>query len=182
MGIVSVWHWLFLFILTAGFLLPIYFLIKQPVGPNRYGEVGTPMEFGQAVKAYFSNYFNFQGRASRSEFWWAMLFVTIISFIPLINIIWAFVTLIPSLSVTVRRLHDINRNGWHVLLAFLPPVGVIALLIWECTAPTEAKAVLMYRGSSNGDLDRIEKLAALKTSGAITEDEFEAQKRLILGH
>lgn len=179
MGSLSVWHWLIVLLFCVGFVLPIYFLIKQPVGPNRYGDVASPMEIGAAIRAYFSNYFNFSGRASRSEFWWAMLFVTLISLIPIVNIIWSLATIIPSLSLTVRRLHDINRSGWHVLLGLLPPIGVIALLIWECTGPSDARA---FVGNGNGDLDRIEKLMALKTSGAITEQEFEAQKRLVLGN
>lgn len=171
---------LIVLIVITVILLPVYFLIKQPVGPNRFGDVGQPMEFRQAIKAYWSNYFNFEGRASRSEFWWAMLFVMLLGFIPILSIVLGFVTLIPTTSLIVRRLHDINRRGWHALLGFLPPVGMIAMLIWECTPPPDAKAVVMYRGSVNGDLERIDKLAAMKASGTITEDEFEAAKRQIL--
>ncbi|MCM5557339.1 DUF805 domain-containing protein [Pleomorphomonas sp. JP5] len=126
-------------------VLPIPFiLMRAPAGANRFGEVGRPMDFRQAVTAFFSNYFNFSGRASRSEFWWAILFVficgTIASFIPVLNLAWSLGTFFPSISLAARRLHDINRNGWFQLLSFLFPIGVIALIVWYCKAPRDAAA------------------------------------------
>ena len=45
--------------------------------------------------------------------------------------------LIPMLSVQVRRLHDINRSGWWILIAFVPLVGAILLLVWHCSKGTQ---------------------------------------------
>ncbi|MCM5554007.1 DUF805 domain-containing protein [Pleomorphomonas sp. NRK KF1] len=126
-------------------LLPIPFvLMRAPAGANRFGEVGRPMGFGQAIGAFFSNYFNFSGRASRSEFWWAILFLfivnTIVSFIPLLGAVWTLGIFFPSIALAARRLHDINRSGWFQLLSCLFPIGTIVLIVWYCTAPRDAAA------------------------------------------
>ena len=77
----------------------------------------------------FKKYATFHGRASRSEFWWFFLFnflaAIIMSFIPFIGGLYFWVSLIPSLAVLVRRLHDVNRSGWWV---FWGTMGVILLL------------------------------------------------------
>ena len=82
------------------------------------------MTFTESVKTCFQKYIDFSGRASRSEYWWFFLFtfiVRIVTFwIPFIGFIIALGLLLPSLAVTVRRLHDTNRTGWWVLL----PVGL----------------------------------------------------------
>ena len=89
------------------------------------------MNFKNAIKTCLKDkYFNFKNRASRSEFWFFYLFLVIgytisistifISIKLFIGIIWIFILamIIPSLAVTVRRLHDINKSGWFILLPF----------------------------------------------------------------
>lgn len=97
-------------------------------------------EFFAIVKHVFlKNYVNFQGRANRKEFWYAFLFnfvvSTILGFIPgkagmILTCVWSLAVLLPTLSVAARRLHDINKTGWLLLLAFIPIVGEIILIIW----------------------------------------------------
>lgn len=74
--------------------------------------------FGEAISTCFSKYATFKGRASRSEFWYFFLFQLLISivtqFIPVLNIIVALALLLPTIAVTVRRLHDTDRSGWWV--------------------------------------------------------------------
>ena len=78
------------------------------------------MTFTESVKTCFQKYIVFSGRASRSEYWWFFLFALVLgvvtSWIPFIGFIVVLALLLPSLSVTVRRLHDTNRTGWWVLL------------------------------------------------------------------
>ena len=81
------------------------------------------MNFQNAVKSGFSNYANFKGRASRSEFWWFVLFSQLIQTVAqqvsgsTATIAW-FALLIPGLSVHVRRLHDSGRSlRWFLWLA-----------------------------------------------------------------
>jgi uncharacterized membrane protein YhaH (DUF805 family) len=104
------------------------------------------MGFGQAIAAGFSNYFNFKDRSTRSAYWYFVLFLIIgglitgiadlLLFHPEtvgpINGIFSLATIIPSLAVSVRRLHDIGRTGWWVLLAVIPIIGWIILIVWAC--------------------------------------------------
>lgn len=183
MGGMSLWHILIILFLIV---LPIVFIVmKPPEGPNRFGDVGRPMGFGQAIGAYFSNYFNFSGRASRSEFWWAILFNflvgLVVSLIPFVNMLWSLATFFPSISLATRRLHDTNRSGWLQLLALCVPIGTVATIVWYCLPPKEANELAALSASGgNVDLDRLDKLNTLRKSGAITDAEFEAQKRRIL--
>jgi uncharacterized membrane protein YhaH (DUF805 family) len=50
--------------------------------------------------------------------------------------LFALATFIPGLAVSVRRLHDVDRSGWWLLLGFIPLIGAIILIIWYCTAGT----------------------------------------------
>ncbi len=90
------------------------------------------MGFSQAVKSVFSNYANFSGRARRSEYWYFVLFSLIISLIPIVNLIVGLISFIPGIAVCVRRLHDIGKSGWWLLLCLIPIVNLI-LLVWYCT-------------------------------------------------
>ena len=94
-----------------------------------------------AVTSVLRNYVNLSGRAQRSEFWWFFLFSSVSAFAPFF-LFWIrtplgmfewswfiyplFLTL-PTLAVSVRRLHDINRSGVWVILPFISGIGAI---IW----------------------------------------------------
>jgi uncharacterized membrane protein YhaH (DUF805 family) len=51
--------------------------------------------------------------------------------------LFGLATFLPGLAVAVRRLHDIDRTGWWILLALIPLVGAIVLIIWYCTKGTD---------------------------------------------
>ena len=78
-----------------------------------------------AIKLFFVNYFNFSGRASRAEFWWVYLALTIIGFVPLVGIFIQLVTFIGLISLTSRRLQDVGFSGWYQLI----PYSILGLLI-----------------------------------------------------
>jgi uncharacterized membrane protein YhaH (DUF805 family) len=95
------------------------------------------------------NYAVFSGRSRRSEYWYFGLFYLIFygaaavvdvmigsfertSGIGVCTAILALALLIPSISVTVRRLHDTGRSGWWILIGFIPLVGGIILLVFLC--------------------------------------------------
>jgi uncharacterized membrane protein YhaH (DUF805 family) len=98
-------------------------------------EASGSMTFLDAVKICFTKYADFNGCASRPEFWWWILF-TLVATAALqsvsYNLSGAFsiATFLPSIAVTARRLHDTDRSGWWQLLYFLPVVGWIILIIW----------------------------------------------------
>lgn len=95
----------------------------------------------------FKNYFNFSGRAHRKAYWMFVLFYIIFAFVAgvldgilgtvnqetglgVIGGVYAFATLIPSIALTTRRLHDTNRSGWWQLLYIIPFIGGLVVLIF----------------------------------------------------
>ena len=101
-----------------------------------------PISFVEAVKLFFVRYTDFKGRSRRSEYWWVYLFNMIVSGVIALLIadlawIWSLVTLVPSLALCVRRLHDIGKSGWWILIALVPLVGGIILLVFTCKDSTE---------------------------------------------
>ena len=119
-------------------LKPVYqSSIRKPTSPES-SFVPPSRTFGEAIKICFEKYADFNGRASRSEYWFFSLFFILVwvplsLFIPPVGIIWTIVCLLPSFSVTARRFHDIGQSGWWQLL-ILPLcmilVGYIWLLVW----------------------------------------------------
>ena len=80
-----------------------------------------------AVKLFFVNYFNFSGRASRAEFWWVYLALTIIGIVPILGSFINLIALIGFISLTSRRLQDVGFSGWYQLALYLTlmlPVGL----------------------------------------------------------
>ncbi len=105
------------------------------------------MTFSESVSTCLKKYFVFQGRASRSEYWWFQLIVSPSYFISTIieNEIGYFFlgitlfTLIPAISVGVRRLHDTNRSGFFLLISFIPFIGGLVLLFFLIPEGTKGK-------------------------------------------
>ena len=106
------------------------------------------MSFGEAISSGFRRYSDFGGRSSRSEFWLWSLFTLVASIslgildliigtIGALVAVFSLVVLIPSLAVEVRRLHDIDRSGWWLLISPIPLIGVIVLIVWLATAGHE---------------------------------------------
>jgi uncharacterized membrane protein YhaH (DUF805 family) len=105
------------------------------------------MGFTQAISAGFSNYVNFSSRACRSEYWYWILFIIIADVVAaiidqvlgmqLVTGLFGVATLIPNIAIAIRRLHDLDRTGWWILLGFIPLIGWIILLIWYITKGTD---------------------------------------------
>src|SRR3981189_3192118 len=104
------------------------------------------MGFRQAIETGLSHYFIFRGRASRSEYWYFVLFVFICALPaalvdlaigrPVFQIIVTLATFIPNVSALVRRLHDIGRSGWFYWIILVPLVGIVMLIYWLCKEGT----------------------------------------------
>jgi uncharacterized membrane protein YhaH (DUF805 family) len=107
------------------------------------------MTFTESIKrCLIEKYADFNGRASRSEYWWFALFSFLVymgtmvlsggimddtgnisSTGAIMFLLVVFALLLPTVAVTVRRLHDINQSGWWYLLVLIPYIGGIILMI-----------------------------------------------------
>ena len=120
--------------------------------------------FLQALK----NYAVFSGRARRKEYWMFMLFQMLFAFVAIladhllgtdmnggggaIYLLYTLALFIPGLAVAVRRLHDVDKSGWFLLIVLVPLVGMVWLLVLDCTEGkpgdneygTDPKAMLAY--------------------------------------
>ena len=79
------------------------------------------MNFQTAIRSGFQNYTNFKGRASRAEYWWWALFTVILSLLlssinSSLGNLGSFITFLPSIAVAIRRVHDVDRAGWFILV------------------------------------------------------------------
>ena len=113
------------------------------------------MSFTEAVRTCLKEkYYNFNDRAPRSEYWWFALFgwgVTIVLSIldnlifdnasgyGMFSTIWGIAILLPSIGVGVRRLHDLDKSGWWLLVSLIPIIGFIILVFWFVRQGTRAE-------------------------------------------
>jgi uncharacterized membrane protein YhaH (DUF805 family) len=109
------------------------------------------MGFKDAISYCFRNYVGFKGRAARSEYWYWTLFVylllivcwlidmTVFGFnttgVNPMTVLALLAILLPTLGVSARRLHDIDRSGWWALLIFTV-IGYVVLIYWACMRGT----------------------------------------------
>jgi uncharacterized membrane protein YhaH (DUF805 family) len=109
------------------------------IWPDSHGRVNCVV----AIRLGFQKYFDYKGRSTRAEFWWWALFIclghllfTVAGYVVgvgnLLDDLFGLGTLIPSLALGARRLHDINRTGWWQLMwfAFFLFIPVLVLLYW----------------------------------------------------
>ena len=155
MGGLSITH---LIILLVFFIPGIVLVFMKPVqGRNRFGAAPEPKSFRGALATCFRQYANFNGRASRSEFWWWFATVSVGTILSQrvvaavygdqdsiaqgVPPVLILVLLLPTLAVTARRLHDRNMSGWVQILGF----AFGSLVLWYKLAqpagpqPTEAE-------------------------------------------
>ena len=102
------------------------------------------VSFGEAVKLFFSNYVNFSGRSTKSEFWWGYLFCVIVDVVigvlsralpapmTIMLSLASLAIFIPMLALGIRRLHDIGKSGFYYFMCLIPCVGIILLIVWWC--------------------------------------------------
>ncbi len=118
------------------------------------------MGFIQAIESGFKNYFKFSGRASRSEFWYFVLFCFLAGIVAnaidrfvlpgfalhvgpggkipvgIAGLGFALVVFFPRLTLAVRRLHDKGKSGWWLLIV-ITIIGILPLIYWYCSRGDE---------------------------------------------
>lgn len=98
------------------------------------------MTFVDAVKTCLAKYVDPKGRAGRAEYWWFLLFNVIVGVVfgivdaiignKVLGYLVDLALLLPNIMVGIRRLHDLDRSGWFLLLGLIPIVGWIILIVW----------------------------------------------------
>lgn len=107
------------------------------------------VSFGEAIALFFKNYFNFNGRSTRSEYWWIVLFIFLVNLVlgflggimginddrgnNVFSSLFTLACFVPNLSLTVRRLHDIGKSWLYFLFVLIPLAGPIILIVWMAT-------------------------------------------------
>jgi uncharacterized membrane protein YhaH (DUF805 family) len=106
------------------------------------------MSVTQSIRQTFvTKYASFSGRAGRSEYWYSVLFMLVVlglsvlgdtaigaasgTSIPMLTLVSSLALVLPSLAVTVRRLHDIGRTGWWWFFGFVPFIGWLVLFVYS---------------------------------------------------
>lgn len=118
-----------------------YYGYEAPVSPIAIADTGSPRHvgFGEAINLYFKNYADFRGRSTRSEYWFAYLFVFLVSMgLSFIDSIWgirilssiaSLMFMIPSMSIMFRRFHDTGRSGKLIIVSYIVSVLCAVLMI-----------------------------------------------------
>tara|TARA_B100000427_G_C15228367_1_gene472244 strand:+ start:90 stop:431 length:342 start_codon:yes stop_codon:yes gene_type:complete len=95
------------------------------------------MNFTESIQTCYKKFFDFSGRASKSEYWWFQLYGIIIygllfvfqGDLALVFSILAIANTIPLWAAAVRRLHDTDKSGWFVLISIIPFIGLIIIFL-----------------------------------------------------
>ena len=95
------------------------------------------MNFTDSIKTCYKKFFDFGGRASKSEFWWFQLYCLVIYFLQFVfqgdlQILFSIIVianLIPVYAAGVRRIHDSNKSGWWMLIGLVPLIGLYLLIL-----------------------------------------------------
>jgi len=122
----------------------------RPVGPLY---LPNTMTFIESIQTCYQKYANFEGTATRSEYWWFVLFTAIASVIlgeinQYLSLAFSLGSLIPTIAVATRRLHDTDRSGWNQLLSLIPLIGTIALIVFlaQDSRPNRYSTTPAYAG------------------------------------
>ena len=91
-----------------------------------------------AISTCFKKYATFSGRARRSEYWYFFLFTAVVSTVlglifknqTMISTLFSLATIVPTLAVSWRRMHDIGKAGAWSLIILIPILGAIIFWIW----------------------------------------------------
>lgn len=91
------------------------------------------MTFTESISVCFKKYVTFEGRAGRPEFWWFFLFSFLVQLVVnyvsgILGMLVTLALILPGLAVGARRLHDIGKTGWLMLVGLIPLIGWIVLI------------------------------------------------------
>lgn len=114
--------------------------VEDVMNPSA-GESGKPLTFFESIRICLAKYADFNGRASRSEFWWFALFVTLVTaalmyFGEALASVFLIAMLLPLLAAGTRRLRDSGKSPWWQLFLLVPVGGLVVLVTLWSLPPT----------------------------------------------
>jgi uncharacterized membrane protein YhaH (DUF805 family) len=119
------------------------------------------MGFGEAIRVCLAKYVDFTGRARRSEYWWFVVFAVLVGIATAVidrvvapgyvavhgrgpvSMLASLALLLPSIAVSVRRLHDIDRTGWWILIFYAAVIVLVFVAIGSAFTGHAATALLL---------------------------------------
>tara|TARA_B100000214_G_scaffold58062_1_gene37508 strand:- start:94 stop:744 length:651 start_codon:yes stop_codon:yes gene_type:complete len=152
--------------------------------------------FKNYLYEFYGRYFDFTGKTNRTDYWTTYLVSSIIGLFlyfiisPRLMILISFISIIPGISIQIRRLRDIGKSPEWILLNFLPIIGPFLLLFWLAkpsnyfskrplnVAFIDSEQVI-EKGISNIE-NQLEKLKSMLSKKLITEEEYKSMRRKIL--
>ena len=116
-------------------------MADRSIGEN-FKALFEPFELQKFIDNFKSmvtgKYFCFDGRAGFEEFWRYILVVIVFGWLPAVGQLFLLITLLPTLGITARRLHDTGQTGWLQLISLVPVLGPIVVL-FLCAQPAKTE-------------------------------------------
>lgn len=97
--------------------------------------------FGEAISRFYKKYTDFNGRATRAEYWYPCLYMLIVGILlacfgktgSVLGGLFSLANIIPGIAVGIRRMHDIGKSGWWILITLIPLIGSIWFIVLAAT-------------------------------------------------
>lgn len=98
--------------------------------------------FLEAVSLFFKRWNDFDGRSTRAEYWYVFLFLFLAGFVlglisEVLGGVFSLICIVPGIALAIRRMHDIGKSGWWVLISLIPIIGSIWFIVLAAT-PTKS--------------------------------------------
>ena len=88
----------------------------------------------EAIKLFYQKYTDFSIRATRAEYWYVFLYIFVVSGIlswinEYLGYVFGIINFVPNIAIAIRRMHDIGKSGWWILINLIPLIGWIWYII-----------------------------------------------------
>lgn len=101
--------------------------------------------FGEAISLFYRNWKDFNGCATRAEYWYPALYMFVVGCIfscfgdtgGMLAGLFSLINIVPGIAVSIRRMHDIGKSGWWVLITLIPIIGSIWFIVLAATPTKE---------------------------------------------
>ncbi|WP_286079510.1 DUF805 domain-containing protein, partial [Duncaniella freteri] len=119
-------------------------LIPQNSMFSNFCHVLKNITFGEALSMFYKRWNDFDGRSTRAEYWYPVLYMFVAGVIlgainQWLGSLFSLINLVPAFAVGIRRMHDIGKSGWWMLICLIPLIGGIWFIVLAATPTKEEK-------------------------------------------